>query len=501
VSRTGPKIPRTGIIDIGSNSIRLVVYQGPARLPAVLFNEKVLAGLGRGLAAKGAIDPDGLAVSRVALARFAAVAREMQVDALRTVATAAVRDASNGARLIEAAADVGLTVELLSGEGEATAAGQGVISAIPDADGIVGDLGGGSLELVRVRGGLVAERASFPLGVLRLAALKERRGKALEKHVGGLIAQAGWAGRGRDLPLYLVGGSWRALARLDMTLTGYPLPIIHQYAMVPERVAELARIVPRLDKAQLRQVPGVSSGRTGTLADATALLDVLMGVLGSRTAVASSFGLREGLLYGALDAETQALDPLIVAAREEGRVLGRFAEHGDLLDRWIAPIFADEPPAMARVRHVACLLADVGWRANPEFRAERGVEVALHGNWVAIEPAERAQLAQALFTGLCGRVDTPTPLERLASAAALRTAAAWGLAMRLGQRLSGGLAGPLERSALRLDAGKVALVLTGKDRALYGEAVEKRHAGLATFLGRTAFLAASAPAVAEAASV
>ena len=123
--------PRTGIIDIGSNSIRLVVYQGPERLPAILFNEKVMAGLGRGLAETGAIAAPALDVAADALARFAAVAREMEVTRLRTVATAAVRDASNGKVLLDTARDLGLDVELLSGEQEATAAGYGVLSAIP----------------------------------------------------------------------------------------------------------------------------------------------------------------------------------------------------------------------------------------------------------------------------------------------------------------------------------------------------------------------------------
>ena len=164
--------PRTGIIDIGSNSIRLVVYQGPERLPAILFNEKVMAGLGRGLAETGAIAETGLELASEALARFAAVAREMEVTRLRTVATAAVRDASNGRVLLRTAQDLGLKVDLLSGEQEATAAGHGVLSAIPDADGIVGDLGGGSLELVRVSGGKVRDRVSFPLGVLRIGAVR-----------------------------------------------------------------------------------------------------------------------------------------------------------------------------------------------------------------------------------------------------------------------------------------------------------------------------------------
>lgn len=442
-----------------------------------------MAGLGRGLAATGAIEPAALATARTALARFAAVAREMQVATLRTVATAAVRDAANGRELIAAAQALGLQVEVLTGEQEAAAAGEGVLSAHPDADGIVGDLGGGSLELVRVVAGTVTDRVSFPLGVLRIPALRAKGLKMFERHVARRLRDTGWAGRGRGLPLYLVGGSWRALARLDMQLTGYPLPIIHGYPLSPAAVTTLARTLPRLGKQRLRATPGLSSGRAATLGDATALLGVLMRQLGSSTAIASAFGLREGLLHQALDPATRREDPLIVAARDEGRLLGRFPEHGDLLDRWIAPLFAAEPAEAQRLRHAACLLADVGWRANPEFRAERGVEIALHGNWVAIDAAGRAQLAQALFTSLGGGLTPPDPLPRLATPPQLRVAASWGLAMRLGQRLSSGLAGPLERTRLSLDGRAVVLHLAAADRPLYGEAVQKRHDLLADSLG------------------
>lgn len=481
----GTRAPRTAIIDIGSNSVRLVVYQGPPRLPAILFNEKVMAGLGRGLAATGAIDPTSLGKAQVALARFASLAREMGVTTLRTVATAAVRDAANGGELIACAESLGLDVELLSGEQEAKAAGEGVLSAIPDADGIVGDLGGGSLELVRVRDGGVEDRVSFPLGVLRIPALREKGSKAFERLIGRLIEEAGWEGHGRGLPFYLVGGSWRALARLDMTLADYPLPIIHHYELTPLDILRLSRTIPHLSKARLREVKGLSSSRAATLADATALLSVLLKHLGSSTTVVSAFGLREGLLYGGLDAKTRALDPLIVAAREEGRLLGRFPEHGDLLESWIAPLFAGEATAEARLRHAACLLADVGWRANPEFRAERGVEIALHGNWVGIDAEARAMLAQALHTSLGGGLDVPSPLAELASPAQLKLATSWGLAIRLGQRLSGGLAGPLERTGLVLDDTRLGLEMLEADRGFYGEAVERRHATLATALGKT----------------
>lgn len=476
--------PRTAIIDIGSNSIRLVVYQGPARLPAILFNEKVMAGLGRGFADTGAIDAEALRVARIALARFAALAREMEVTRLRTVATAAVRDATNGDVLLADARALGLEVELLSGEQEALGAGLGVLSAIPLADGIVGDLGGGSLELVRVSNGEVHDRASFPLGVLRLGAMRSKGLRSFDRRVGSMIEQAGWTGKGVGLPLYLVGGSWRALARLDMHVTGYPLPVLHQYEMAPAAITRNGRTLSHIAKGKLRAIPTLSSARVPTLGDANALLGVLLRHLGARTTIVSAFGLREGLLFGALSPEERQQDPLIVAARDEGRRLGRFAEHGDLLDGWIAPLFTGEPPHIARLRHAACLLADVGWRANPEFRAERGVEIALHGNWVAIDAHGRTLVARALFTALGGGTDPSALIPALATPAELKRATAWGLAMRLGQRMSGGLAGPLQRSRIDDDGAVVALTLAAGDGALYSEAVERRHKALANALGR-----------------
>ncbi len=197
----------------------------------------------------------------------------------------------------------------------------------------------------------------------------------------------------------------------------------------------------------------------------------------------SAYGLREGLLYQRLTPEQRLEDPLIAAARDEGERSGRFPEHGDLLDAWIAPLF-DDAPELARLRHAACLLADVGWRANPEFRAERGMEIALHGNWVAIDAVGRAILAQALYTALGGGLGCPEALDRLADAASLERARLWGLAIRLGQRLSGGVAAPLGRSHVALEEGTLTLSLDHQDEALYGEAVEKRHKALAAMFGR-----------------
>lgn len=478
---------RTAIIDIGSNSIRLVVYQGPPRLPAILFNEKVLAGLGRSLAQTGTIDEDAFALAGAALARFGALAREMACDDVRTVATAAVRDAANGQDLIALAERIGLSVELLSGEQEAKAAGHGVLSAIPDADGIVGDLGGGSLELVRIADGRVHEHVSFPLGVLRLAALRAKGG--FDRRVAQILEDAGWADAGRGKPLYLVGGSWRSLARVDIHDRGYPLPILHGYAMSPARVDLLRRKLPLLDKAWFKAVPHLSGGRVPTLTAATELLGALLPILGSSETIVSAFGLREGLLHQRLTPDQAALDPLIVAARDEGQYLGRFPEHGDLLDRWIAPLFADEPATDARLRHAACLLADTSWRANPEFRVELGVETALHGNWVAIDGRGRAMMAAALAASLGAQAPFAAPIPTLAAEIDLARATAWGLAIRLAQRLSGGVAGPLNRTSIRRTSTSVQLCWDEEDRALGGESVEKRLRALATTLGARAEMA------------
>src|SRR3569623_384607 len=479
--------PRTAIIDIGSNSIRLVVYQGPPRLPATLFNEKVMAGLGRDLARTGQIAGESIDLAIATLARFAALAHEMEVASLRIVATAAVREAANGQVLLDAAARIGLPVETLTGEQEAVAAGMGVLSAIPEADGIVGDLGGGSLELVRVKKGEVRERVSFQLGVLRIAALRTKGKGAIDRRVAKLLKQAGWAGKGKGLPLYLVGGSWRSLARLDMHVKHYPLPIIQHYPMSPATIARLVRTVSHIEKSTLKAVPGISSQRAPMLNDAAALLASLLRHLKSERTIVSSFGLREGLLYQALDPETRADDPLIVATRADGQRLGRFPEHGDLLDRWIAPLFEDSP-GMQRLRHAACLLADVGWHANPEFRAERGVEIALHGNWVGVDARGRAIVAQALWASLGGGSNAPVGIDQLASTADLKRAVQWGLAMRLGQRLSGGVAGPLERSKLGEVKRQRGTILAGDDAALYGEAVQRRHATLAAACDRKSLL-------------
>jgi exopolyphosphatase/guanosine-5'-triphosphate,3'-diphosphate pyrophosphatase len=466
------------IVDIGSNSIRLVVYAGAPRIPSIAFNEKVLAGLGEGIDKAGSLSERGQERALAALRRFWLLIEQMEVKRVRVVATSAVRDASNGEDFLKQVRAIGFRPEILSGTEEASVAGMGVISAEPDSDGMVGDLGGGSLELVEVGGGVVGEGISLPLGVLRpqpaAADLRRRLKRALDR--------AGLAGRGKGRPFHLVGGSWRTLGRIDMIATEYPLPITHHYRMAAGRPAELGPALKGIDAADPKTVALLTASRIPTLPKARKLLVALVDVLKPSELIVSSFGIREGLLYRELDRRTRALDPLIEAAREAGRGLSRFGEHGDLLDSWIAPIFDDDKDC-ARIRLAACLLADVAWQAHPDFRAERGVEMALHGNWVGIDGAGRVMMAQALFANFGGRGSLDPAFAALCSADQLERANRWGLAMRLGQRLSGGLAVSLERSALSRRNGVLRLTLNKSEHALYGETVDRRMKRLASALG------------------
>lgn len=480
----GAGISRVAIIDIGSNSVRLVVYDGPRRIPSVLFNEKVLAGLGAGLGQDGRIDRSGFERGLSALRRFARLCEDMAVDEIRCVATAAVRDAANGPDFVAAAREHGLDVRVLSGREEGLASAHGLLSGMPGAEGLMGDLGGGSLELVHIANGRIERSASIPLGVLRVREIQARGKGALGRALDSMLEAVGWRDLPRGLPFYMVGGSWRALARLDMHATDYPLPIFHSYEMAPERVAALAKLIATVDRATLKGLPSLSAGRIPTLPDAAALLGELVARLASTRLIVSAYGLREGLLYQTLPPAIAAQDPLLVAAAAEGDAHARFAGHGLLIDAWIADIFADDPPERARIRRAACLLGDVGWRANPDFRAERGLETGLHGNWVGITGAERAMLGQALYTAFGGGQSPLPQLRRLTSESALSRAVHWGLGIRLAQRLSGGAAEGLRDVRLETAGDEIVLRATQGGADLLGESPERRLKQLAQALNR-----------------
>ena len=475
---------RAAIIDIGSNSVRLVVYGGPARAPFALFNEKLLAGLGKGLADGGALAQPAMSASLNALARFRQLLDMMGVDDVQVVATAAVREASNGANFLAQVADLGFAPRVLSGEEEAIAAGYGVISAIPDADGIAGDLGGGSLELVRICKGAVQDKVSLPLGSLKIPALRQAGPQALHQALVTLLkGHEGWLKSAEDKPFYMVGGSWRTLARIHMHKTGYPLPILASYELAPEAAANLVRMTARIDKSIAKQIPSISASRVAGLNDSAALLAALVRRFKPSRLITCANGLREGLLFQRLSEADRATDPLLEEARAEGDRQGRFEEHGRLIHNWIKPLFAEEGPQDARLRHAACLLGDVAWQANPEFRAERGVDLALHGAWTGASHRDRAVLAMALHATFGGGDAVPAPISRLISAQDSNMAKSWGLAIRLAQRLSGGTAEALQHSQMAQSAGAILLCVDPSHAVLVNDQVQRRLKSLANHMG------------------
>jgi exopolyphosphatase/guanosine-5'-triphosphate,3'-diphosphate pyrophosphatase len=476
----------TGIIDIGSNSVRFVTYAGNARVPAPLFNEKVTPGLGRGIERDGRMDSASINRALASLARFRVLSRDMALARLHTVATAAVRDASNGSDFLSAVREIGLDPRVLSGEEEAELSALGVISGIPEADGIVADLGGGSLELADVREGKVGDRLSLPLGVLRIAEADKRKG--LGNSIAAAIKAHDLAG-GRGL--YLVGGSFRAIARFDLTSTRHPLPIVHQHGLPAERIAAIAAEVAGATSESLRERGHLSANRAEALPAAMALLDALLTVFAPSHVTVSANGLREGLLFASLTERVRNEDPLIAAALEVGQRIGRFGDHGATIDRWISPLFGGEDRELRRLRLAACLIGDFAWTAHPDFRAERAVDLAIHGNWVGIDARGRALLGRALATAFSSGNGLPGGIAGLLEPGDEERAIAWGRAIRLAQRLSGGTEPILLRSSLALGQdGEIVLTLPAGQAILAGEAVERRLTQLGKAFGRDARIVA-----------
>jgi len=461
-----------GIIDIGSNSVRFVAYGGTPRVPSHLFNEKVTAALGRCIERDGLLDEASSARALAAIARFRQLGRDMGLKTIHTVATAAVRDASNGGAFLKQVAALGLKPRILPGEEEAELSGMGVLSAIPDARGVVADLGGGSLELIQVEGGKLGAGVSLPLGVLRVGASPSRRAitAAIRKGLRGTALD----GSLKAKSLYLVGGSFRALARLDLHEIRHPLPIVHGHRLTPERIAALEQIIATTPTAELKARSGLSSSRLGALPAATVILDSMFDVFEPGEVVVSSFGLREGLLFRDLDAATRAQDPLIAAALEVGDRLGRFGDHGATIDAWIDPLFPDDDPSARRLRLAACLMSDFAWNAHPDFRAERAVDLALHGNWVGIDAHGRAVLGRTLCAAFGGDKGFDSKVGALLDAREEGRCAGWGRAIRLAQRLSAGTEATLRRTSIALEKERIVLRIPKRHAELVGEAVEQR---------------------------
>jgi exopolyphosphatase/guanosine-5'-triphosphate,3'-diphosphate pyrophosphatase len=480
------------IIDIGSNSVRLVVYEMLARSPAQVFNEKEMAGLGRQVATTGRLAEDAMERALEALLRFRILCEAMQVGEIRVIATAAAREAANGpAFLAKAEQAIGQRIELISGGREAYLSGLGVISGFAEPHGVAGDLGGGSLELVGVDGNRVGPGISLPIGGLALMDKAKGQIKLAEKIVREQLDHHPQLAAMRGKDFFAVGGTWRALATLHQRQSGYPLSVMHGYTVPARDVADFARLVERADASVLEAIDAVSSARRPLLAYGALVLDLLIKRGRPRAVVISASGVREGLLYDMLPEDERRVDPLLRGAQDYNQLRAREPRHAADLIEWVRRLVASaglpDDPAGGRLQDAACLLSDIGWRAHPDYRGEQSLNVIAHAAFSGVDHPGRAFLALTVFHRYAGaKSDSPAAagLRQLLTPRLLERSQLLASAFRVAYLLSAGMPGILPRATLACVDSRLVLRLSGELHALSSERVTGRLKQLAKLLGR-----------------
>jgi exopolyphosphatase / guanosine-5'-triphosphate,3'-diphosphate pyrophosphatase len=485
-----PRFRPVAVVDIGSNSVRLVVYDGRRRAPSPVFNEKILCGLGRGVALTGELGAEAMNRALAALHRFRALCRQIEVTQVMAVATAAVREASNGPDFVaRAEAALGAPITVLTGSKEAELTALGVISGIPDADGVVGDLGGGSLELVDVRQGRIKTAVTLPLGPLRLIDLSGGSMAKARTIVDKTLDECDMLGELRGRDFYAVGGAWRNLARMHMEQNAHPLTILHHYTVPREDFRSVANLVAGLSPASLHAIRAVVRSRVETLPYGAMVLERILARDKARDVVTSVFGVREGLIYASLKKGKREADPLLSACWDFARRYARSPAHERELIDWTDRIFGQrESDVERRLRHAACLLADISWRTSPDYRGSRAVTVISQASFVGIDHPGRAFLALAVFFRYEGVTSDAAPpdMMRLVDEATLARARQLAAAMRLAYVLTAAMPGVLPQIGLEDQCGKTLRLKLPQSLAdLQGEPVDKRLAQLAQLMGRS----------------
>ena len=477
-------LSRVGVVDVGSNSVRLVVFDGAARSPAYFYNEKIMCALGAGLSQSGKLNPRGRVRALNALKRFQYLAQGMGLQTLTVVATAAVRDASDGPDFCkDVKRETGLRIWVIDGEEEARLSAQGVLLGWPGSYGLVCDIGGSSMELAEISNGRVGRRVTSSLGPLKLREIKGGK-KGRRAHIKKTMFELREAmGAQRDR-LFLVGGSWRAIARIDMHRRGYPLHVLHEYRMTARSVTATARFIKENDLEELRIACGISNARMSLVPLAAEVLTRLVQTFRPKDIALSSYGIREGMLYEQMPQRLRDRDPLIEACRFAEAKDARMPGFGKMLYSFIHPIFKSAPPERRRLIKAACLLHDVSWRAHPDYRAETCFDNATRANLGGLKHSERVFLGLALLHRYSNK-RTGTRFEDLhdlLDEKSQREAEILGKAMRFGAMLW--MTQDAERGALKWFPKKkhLKLTLTPDMVPLYGEVAEARLLSLASSL-------------------
>ncbi|WP_425043936.1 Ppx/GppA family phosphatase [Primorskyibacter sp. S87] len=477
-------LSHVGVVDVGSNSVRMVVFDGAARSPAYFYNEKIMCALGAGLSETGRLNPQGRTRAISALNRFQHIARGLDLPPLRVVATAAVRDAEDGPEFCaEVLRETGLVIQVIDGREEARLSAQGVLLGWPGAYGLICDIGGSSMELAEIGQGQVGKRITSDLGPLKLRDIPGgRRGrKAQIKSV--MEELRGQLGPQRDR-LFLVGGSWRAIARIDMVRRDYPLRVLHEYRMSIADIQKTARYIEQNDLEELRGQAGVSSARAALVPFAIDVLMRLIRVFKPKDIAVSSYGIREGLLYDQMPQRLRDRDPLIEACHFAEAKDARLPGFGTQLYDFLMPLFKSAPPSKTRLVRAACLLHDVSWRAHPDYRAEICFDNATRANLGGLKHSERVFLGVALQHRYRNKRvgDRFQPLYNLLDEKDAKAAEILGKAMRFGAMLWMRTDGPLGELHWQPKKRRLKLTLPPEAEPLYGEVAQARLGALADSL-------------------
>ena len=485
---------RIAVIDLGSNSLRLVVFEklGGALFP--LLNERILCGLGRGIASTGRLNAEAIPVALINLRRFAALARAIGVEDLAVLATAAVRDATDGRQFAaEVERQCQVPIKILDGAEEACLSAGGVVAGTPEADGLVGDLGGASIELIRVRprmflaGGElehIGPGVTLPLGPLRLAELGSSA-KAVSETAARALADVPVLRDAAGKNLYLVGGAARAIARLHMEHTHYPLRIVHQYTIDRREAEAFFDIIGRLSRKSLERITTVGRKRLEVVPLAAIVLRGLIAAALPQNVVFSAFGLREGYVYGRVGG---ARDPLIETCRAIAGSQSRFRLDGDRLLDWTAPLFPNLSEELRRLHRAACWLSDIAWSEHPEYRAGQAFNRSLRMPFAGISHAGRVFIASALHTRYGGAADDPVrePTQYLLDEPIAEQARSLGAALRLAYTLCGGTIELLSQVRLGRERQRLILEMPPTGSLFEGETVQRRLEALARGIGTVA---------------
>jgi len=492
---TKKTVGRMAVVDIGSNTVRLVVYDTPNRLPVPIFNEKSSCQLGHGLAITGRLNPAGVECAMNSLARFISLGVSMGVERMDFLATAAVRDASNGFEFVRRAElALGVQIEIPTGIEEAQLAALGLLSGIPDADGILVDMGGGSVDLVELNQGDFGRAVSLPIGHLRLPKAAQGDLKNAQDIVNKNLTLLTWLADGKGRDLFVIGGAWRALGRVIIEQTKYPLHVIDGYTLKNTDAFRMCQLIENLSSNTLLGIPGITKARAQALPFSAMVLVAMLERTMARKIIFSGFSMREGHLLKMLPPSISSQDPLLSGCATMAERTGRFSITGQEIFDWISPLFPPSRDQESRLRLAASILSDIGWSEHPDYRAEHSFLRTLRLPFSGLSHADRVFISLAIFVRYNG-----DPRNKLVKSVQLLMtphdsghANIVGLALRLAHTISGSAPGILQITRLVMDRKRVHLQLpndTAGERDLFlGDAVRRRFKTLAQALGRASVI-------------